>query len=153
MIKQIKESVKISRLAHTPGALISGLPFAMNMGKNEVILLMALDFSWSGIGAAGENIISVGLWKKTDTDPVTVITDHSDMIWTRVIRVKHVAESIGTSGSEFLVFPAPLVLIRAPRIVGTSAVFTSPQTIMRIHYKILKVTDKDLAELMVKDHA
>lgn len=153
MIKQIKDSVKISRIAHVPGAILSGLPFAMNMGKNEVILLMALDFSWNGVAAAGENIISVGLWKKTDTDPTTVITEHSDMLWTRVIRVKHVAESVGSSGSEFLVFPAPLVLIRAPRIVGTSAVFTSPQTIMRLQYRILKVSDKDLAELMVKDHS
>lgn len=151
--KTISDSIKVASLIIFPGTTIAGSPFQVNMGKNEVILLHAIYVWWKGVPAAGSNMVRMGLWRKTDTNPTGVDIVHSDMVWATAWQYQFITESIPSSGSEYIKFPKPLVFIRAPRLVHIRSVMLSVSASMQIYYTIEKLSDTKIAELMVKDHA
>jgi len=153
MGNQLPETVKIARADLAGVTALVGTPFPMNLGVNEVAIL--LSFYWSAIGTpvAGTNLGYIGLWRKTDADPAAIMVVHTDMIWSLRVQILHVAETVRSSWHEHVILPWPLILIRAPRLIGLSDTFTAVTIQMRLFYTIQKVSDEELAKLMVKDHA
>lgn len=141
----------------TPG-LKEGLPFNINLGLNEVIILKALHFWWSGTGVLGTNSVILGLWRKTDTDPPDSLlgTASDDLLWSEQgqFQMPAALESIWTSDHGGEEFPEPhFFLIRAPRLIARTVAITGVVIQVRLYYTIRKVSERDMAELMMKDHA
>ena len=153
MSDQLPETVKIAWAELSLDTSISGSPFPLHLGVNEVAILLSFYYHWRGGSGVGDNLASVGIWRKTDTDPTGIFIAHTDMIWTLSEGNRFIAESVWQSGKEHVILPWPLVLIRAPRLVGLREIFTSVTVDMRLFYIIQKVSDEELAKLMVKDHA
>ena len=149
----LPETVKISRQELVSVTTKVGTPFPMNLGPNEVIVL--LSFYWNIIGSmnAGVNIGYMGLWRKTDSNPPAMVTGHTDMIWSIRVQNYFTTESVISSWNEHVILPWPLVLIRPPRLIGLATVMTGVSMEMRLFHIIQEVTDEELAKLMVKDHA
>ncbi|MBA7682112.1 hypothetical protein ES703_90458 [subsurface metagenome] len=154
MVKiSLPESVKIARVELPLDLALSGSPFPVNMGHDEIMVLLSLYCTWEMTATAGYDIVRFGLWRKSDTDPVAMRTDHTDMIWeTSDVRL-FVTESMAFSSREHIVFPHPLVLIRPPRLVGLRVQTAGAHVDMRLYHIIRKVSSDELAKLMVKDHA
>lgn len=150
---RLPETVKIARVGLSATTNFEGDRAPINLGRDEVVLLMSLYYWWSAFLSAGENIINIGLWKRTDTDPPAVLTDHTDLIWSTRHVKKFVTESVSASGNELIHFPKPLILIRPPRVIASRAIATSATVDVRLFYQILKVSKDQMAMLMMKDHA
>ena len=149
----LPESVKIARVELALELALGGLPFPVNLGQDEVMVLLSLYYTFEVTATAGYDIVRFGLWRKSDVNPVAMRTDHTDMIWeTSDVRL-FITESLSFSGREHVIFPWPLILIRSPRLVGLRAQTAGAHVDMRLYYLIQKVSDEKLAELMVKDHA
>ena len=151
----LPESVKTCRTGIETTTSKTGSPFPMTLGTDEIAILLSFYYWWRGVVAAGNNVINIGLWRKTDTDsPSAGLTiDHTDMVWNLCENINFVTESVKQSGKEHVILPYPLVLIRAPRLEAYRSTFTAVAVEMRLFYFIEKVTDEELAKLMVKDHA
>lgn len=155
MAQPMPESVKVARVGFAVQGTIGGATFPIIMGRDEVIILMALAYWWRGTLAAGENRMELGLWRKSDVanDPAIVpYSDHTDMIWGTVSSSEMVAESLKNSDDDFVTFPWPMVLIRPPRLLARALIMTSPLVEARLYYHTREVSDIELAKLMVKDH-
>ncbi|MBA7678312.1 hypothetical protein ES703_86585 [subsurface metagenome] len=150
----LPESVKTSRVSIAADTSMGGVPFPMHLGDNEVAVLLSIWYFWYGAPTAASNIVYFGLWRKTDSDPSAMGTAHTDMLWRLS---EHVLSAVGgtvrTSGKGHVILPWPLILIRPPRLVGLRAAFASATVDMQLFYTIQKVSDEELAKLMVKDHA
>lgn len=156
MVQPMPESVKVARVGFTPGGTLGGETFPMIMGDDEVVVLMSLDYWWRGTLAAGENRVEMGLWRKSDEandPPLVPFIEHTDMIWGTVVSIDFTTESHANSGKDHIVFPWPMVLIRPPRFLARVLVLTGSLIEARLYYHTRKVTDIELARLMVKDHA
>jgi len=153
VVARLPESVKIARARLSLDVSLAGVPFPLNLGTNEVAILLSFYYHWFGVATAAANTIYMGIWKKTDTNPPVISTSHTDMIWNLIETLTFVTESLKQSGKEHVILPQPLVLVRAPRLVGFHASFTSATLEMRLFYRIQRVSDEELAKLMVKDHA
>lgn len=132
-----------------------GSPFQILIGHDEVMVLLGLHYFWTMGFGAGNNVVDIGLWRKTDTDPTRSIPEETgdDMIWSEEATVLFVTESISSSEHREFIFPKPLVLIRAPRLMWRYTVGTDFVLGMRLYYELREVTEVELAKLMIKDHA
>ena len=148
----LPESVKIARAQLNLDTSLEGAKFPVYLGDDEVAVLLSIYYYWSMAATAGFNVAQFGLWRKTDTDPAAMESDHTDMIWEGVSALSYVTESLQLSGSEHIILPWPLILVRAPRLVGLR-IGAIAAVYMRLYYLIQKVSDEELAKLMVKDHA
>ena len=150
----LPESVKIARVGFSLGTAIEGERFPIHLGDNEVAILLSIYYCWYTMATAGYNVMQVGLWRKTDTNPPAMESDHTDMIWEWTdARQFAAATSMQFSGQDHIILPWPLILIRAPRLVGLRMNVTTAYINMRLYYLVQKISDEKLAELMVKDHA
>ncbi|MBA7687601.1 hypothetical protein ES703_96065 [subsurface metagenome] len=152
MAQALPESVKMVRAQLSLDTSMGGVKFPIHLGDDEVAVLLSLYWYWSMAATAGYNIVQLGLWRKTDTDPAAMESEHTDMIWEGVSALSYVTESLQLSGSEHIILPWPLILVRAPRLVGLR-IGAIAAVYMRLYYLIQKVSDEELAKLMVKDHA
>jgi hypothetical protein len=136
-------------------ALIAGKPFQVQMaGKNEIMVLHSMYYWFHGTLVAGDNEVKLGLWRKTDSNPADLFADGDadDMLWNLHWGTFHAAESVRSSYNEHVIFPLPVVLIRAPRMLIRTSVITSLELSVRLYYQLKVVSDSTMAELMVKDH-
>lgn len=133
---------------------VAGVPFGLKLGDKEVMAVWSM-YYWAILGlAAGASQVWMGLWRKTDSNPETADwTRKSDFLWDRICSHHFITESLEADDSEQVGFDPPLVLIRAPRLVARRSTAASGTVKMRLYYTIEKVTDEELARLMVKDHA
>jgi len=133
----------------------TGFAFNLKLADDEVMMLLALHYWWSGVLAAGNGSVTLALWRKTDTDPSNVFDedDSPDMIWSEKHGLKWVTESLVASKARDITFPWPIVLIRPPRAIIGTGLFTAMRVTMRLYYTLREVREEDLARLMVKDHA
>jgi len=127
----------------------------MGLGEDEVALLLASKWIM-------QNNLASGLWAYLWKRSFPNIDDRIPARWaedTNIIDIDQTTLSTLTEvGSyedkktRYIQYPYPFVLIRDPQLVGYSD--TDDQTLVSIllYYVIVKVTDKELAELMVKDH-
>ena len=157
MAQPMPESVKSTRVG-VPGiqAAKKGFKFPCLIAPDEVMILLAIDYWWHSILAVGNNVMQFGIWRKSDADcPSSIFASGGspDMIFSRVEKTLHVAESIKQGDRDFITLPWPMVLIRPPRLMVETAVMTSFVLDMRLWYLLRNVNDVDLAKLMVKDHA
>jgi len=150
-----KETVKIAHagLVIAAAGIIEGKTFSVTVGKGEVIHLLALNWYVNGVLAAGNNTWDIGLWKKPDSQPSSIFTDHTDLVYGLTTGKKFVAESVPISEKGDFYFPQPFVLIRPPRMIARTSVTTSATIKMTIYYKIVKVSEAEMIKLMMKDHA
>lgn len=156
----LSETVKWSEVhgyQALPTGALEGHAFDVKLGDNEVMILKAMHYWWYGLLQPGINVGHFGLWRKTDSDPpanVWVSGAKTDMVWHGLAGVLYaVGQSIRATEGETITFPDPLVLIRPPRLVMIMELVQAVNWSMRIYYVLRKVSDEQLAKLMVKDHA
>ena len=145
------ESIKTDTLAILPIATVEGDKYKINVGSNEVIALKALNIEVWGQGLiAGANVITVGLYRKSDKFPAS--DDDVDIIWSFTWRIRFVTESIDISYNDMIHFPQPLYLIRPPRLIHSSSGFIAPEIVVKLYYMIKVLPDVDMTKLRMKDH-
>jgi len=152
----LPESVKVALATFVPDATVTGDTFDMNLGINEVAVMLSLYYWWKGVPAAGGNFCRMAIWRKSDEkyDPAGLVFNrHTDIIWDLMEIYNFVTESVWCGGKGHVIFPWPVILIRPPRLLAQVALMTTPIVSARIYYLIQKVSDEELAKLMVKDHA
>ena len=150
---RMSEFAKVARASMLPTIHLAGVRFGMELGENEVALVHNLHWYWYGTAAAGSNSVSFGLFRKTDSLPPNVWSDHTDTIWLIRDSKKFVTESVSIGGNGNVVFPAPIPLIRPPQLITQIAVILTSCIGMRLYYTVQKLTTADMAKLMAKDHA
>jgi len=156
-MKPMPESVKsmwVGIPLANPGT--SDRRFDIKLGCKEVIVALAIDYSWIGSPTIGTDVVAAALWRKSDTIPAGTIWDNADspdMVWNRTEALNVVAESIRAGFADHIAFPRPIALIRPPRLWVETQVVTGVTYEARLYYLIREINDEDLAKLMVKDHA
>lgn len=140
---------------------LKSVSFPIGLARNEVIFLHSSKLIYYRDVAAPYNAKAF-LYRKTENVPTdTPYSDHSTGAWgvdKAVIdawfvvgRTISTAESLNTFPILFETYSKPIVLIRPPSMLyyGT----TNASISLTLWYHTEKVSDKDLLELMVKDHA
>ena len=153
MAQPMPESVKIARVgfSHTaPGS--TGVSFEVSMAKDEVLILLAIQYWYAAVLGAGVNILELTLFKKTDQQAIPV-ANSPDILFHVLHRKMFITESYDAGDRDYIILPWPVVLIRPPRLFVRSTTSTAVDGEMRLFYLSRKVKDVDLAKLMVKDHA
>jgi len=133
----------------------------IGLAKDEIILLHASKTTIHRTASGGYNA-RLFLYKKTENVPTDVewtAPDTGDWRYDKAVldewffigNTVRTAEPLLSVPPVSLRYPKPLVLIRTPSLIyygtaGTAAILT-------VWYTTEKVSDKDLLELMVKDHA
>ena len=145
------ESVKFDTICMLPVATLSGQKFKIDVGSKEVIALKAINVETWGQGLiAGANVITIGLYRKSDKLPYT--DDDVDIVWSFTWRIRFVTESIDISYNEMIWFPQPLYLIRSPRLICSASGFISPELVVKLYYVAKVLPDIDMTRLRMKDH-
>lgn len=155
--QKLKFAVASSTL--TTGAWATKFPIIL--AENEIGLVHAAK-STVYRDAAGSYKARLFLYRKTENVPETAAwTDHSDGGWLKDKAVLdawfyfgntlRTVESLAPIPMLYQNYPIPLVLIRTPTMVHYGTAGTSGS--ITLFYTTQKVSDKDLAELMMKDHA
>lgn len=153
VVQRMPESVKMASARLSLDTGVTGVVFPLRLGMNEVAVLLSLYYAGYMLPTAGYNVLMFGLWRKSDTDPPAMESDHTDMLWETVDSRQYTTESLSFTVREHVIFPQPLALLRAPRLVGTRLNTTAAYINMRLFYFNRTVSDEELARLMVKDHA
>lgn len=154
----LPESVKSTEVNGfiAAGGALEGHAFDVKLADDEVMILKQLQYWWYSTLVAGANIVHFGLWRKTDSDPPANIWDTGEaqsMVWHRLMSTFYAAAaSVDPNGFDTIDFPYPIILIRAPRCMVMTQTMTNFAWSMRLYYSLYKVTARELAELMVKDH-
>lgn len=147
------ESLKTVLNFIVPSGAVKGVKFDINLGNNEVIILEALYYSHNMVPAVGMNATSLGLYRKSEKLPVTIFSNNdSDLIWSNKDVGKFVVETMKVSWSEMIYFPLGFTLIRPPQLLGQFTGGASDGIMMRLYYRIKKISDAEMAKLMLKDH-
>jgi hypothetical protein len=133
---------------------IVGEKFNLNVGDKEVIEVRSLYCYMAVMGlTAGCNSVYLGLYRKSEKLPKNIgYKDDGDMIWSTRWQRHFVTESVGSSKSEYIIFPKPIILLRPPQLVHQYNNFVSVVVQMRLYYTIKKLSSQELAKLMIKDH-
>lgn len=136
--------------------------FPIGLAKDEILLIHASKVIVYRTASGGWNT-RLFLYKKTENVPATSAwsvhdetggwtTDDSVLdAWFYIGNTVRTSEPLPPVINAYQIYPKPLVLIRPPSYLhygteGTSASIT-------LWYSTEKVSDKNLLELMVKDHA
>lgn len=152
------ESIKSALAVIDPlTSSLKGYQFPINLGRNEVLVLLGFDYSVVGNIASGTNRIEFGIYRKSDRLPdgdwIFANISNQDIVWSRCHQHYWTTGNSRSSWSEMIHLPYPVVLIRPPQLCALADVFDSGIIEMRIYYLVAKASDTELAELMVKDHA
>lgn len=125
-------------------------------GEDEVALLLATN--WLLVNTVANRIEAL-IWRKAH--PATkgnifaqfvIEEDVIDYEQNFMVSTTAAGEWQGTV-ARYKVYPQPLVLIRPPQLVTVGLVGTSGLVVVTCYYTLQRVTDEQLAKLMVKDHA
>lgn len=164
----LPDTVKIAKAYKKLAATTEYEDFEIELGMNEVAVILASQFN---VHQATGNNAEVDAWIWQRTFPSEVPTDWSDADvpgWIEDSRVidyfkwgRHYTIAGATYGFEsniannyYKVYPYPQVCVRSPQLVtlcnNASALV---KLSCMIWYLIEKVSDKELAKLMVKNHA
>lgn len=143
-------------------ATVYGVKLPVHMGKNEILVVLAARFVFEPTTSEHDMMILWGMWRKSEaTWPHTTLSilnlaEEADIVasggMVQASSVGATGISIGTITEDF-VFPYPLVLIRAPQILFESPDNSEFPVGLWVYYLTQRVTDDELAALMVKDHA
>lgn len=135
-------------------------PFPIGLAKDEILLIHASKATIHRTAAGGYNA-RLFLYKKTENVPTTSAWSgatgdwrHDKSVldnWFWVGSTVRTSEPLLADRPVYQVYPKPIVLIRAPSFVHYGTAGTAG--ILTLWYATEKVSDKDLLELMVKDHA
>lgn len=156
--------LKRLKIATASTALTTGLwstKFPIGLAKDEAMFLHAVKCNVVRSASGGwesriflykktENVPAVSAWSVHSTgdwkDDKAVLDN-----WFMVGNSVRTAEGLFPEPIYYQVYPMPIILIRPPSLLhygtaGTSAALT-------LWYETTKVSDTNLLELMVKDHA
>jgi len=163
MVKKIKLSTQIKMACVTVVAddTLENAVFPIGLAKDEIILLHASKYIIHRPTALSSYILKSILYKKTENIPTNHLyisstggwnTDRNVIdAWYAYAHNQRTAEEIAPVLPIYVIYPKPIPLIRTPTFVyhATEAVTVS----LLLWFHTEKVSDKDLLELMVKDHA
>ena len=137
----------------------------MEMGEDEVALLLAYQMIFEDITPleGAHYRTEAYIWRKSQPKTYPTIRSHwaedSDTITFDVHDFIYQGYGVPHpvfSKSWYKVLPYPVVLIRPPSLISYATGDPEPPTGMRVYslcwYVLQKVTDEQLAKLMVKDH-
>lgn len=157
----ISQQVRVASLSIATTAAAQSASLPLLVGDDEVGLLLASKFQVISY-AAQVNDARAMLYRKTDNLPdLTVFADPDGVwqgdssvmdVWACRFDTQRTAEGIDQTRWIYEVYPSPFIFIRQPSLifVGSAAnVFIA----LTLWYVLEEVTDAELAQLMVKDHA
>lgn len=152
------------KVAVATASLATGLwpvKFPINLAENEVLLLHAVKCIINRTASGGWES-RVFLYKKTENVPaVSAWSVHHGGKWEEdkslldswfyVGNSVRTAEGLQPEPMFYQVYPMPMILVRPPSMLtyGTAGTTAS----LALWYTTVKVSSKDLTELLMKDHA
>lgn len=153
--QQWPATVKVAWWEEQPtGAGQSQSALPIEIGYGEVAVLLAIQPQIVNTGASDEG---AAMWLYRQSEPGTKRSGWSSYggYWqqdTNVIDYTRGTVLANTSLLAYKVYPYPVILIRPPSIIYATS---SVDLIMSLGlwYVLQKVTEKEMSELMVKDHA
>lgn len=160
-IIDLSRKVKLASISIEVTSTIGSTPFPIGLGKDEIILLYASKYMLSRAPALNSYDLYTILYKKTENVPTSVSyisplgnwqTDKNVLdAWFYLGHNQRTAENIAPVDPFYQVYPKPIPLVRTPSFVhyASSTIAVS----LLLWYYTTKISDKDLLELMVKDHA
>jgi hypothetical protein len=136
-------------------ASVMGEKFNIALGENEAIELRALTYNFDA-PETGPQVMESGLYRKSDKNPSSIWdSKDSDIIWATRDANHFVTESIIRSVSKMIHFPKSIILVRPPRLITKlpNILPGNPKGyVMRLYYRIIKVSKHELTKLLIKDH-
>ena len=149
------ESLKTITYSFEATAVMQGKKYPINLGLDEIIELRAI-YYYIGAGiAVGDNNLFFGLYRKSEKLPELLLgSTDSDIIWCSGWVIKFVTESVKLSKSEYIKFPQPILLLRAPQLCGIVGGGDFPGNLLeiRLYYTLKKISKELMTKLMLKDH-
>lgn len=153
--QKLIESVKVSRafVINTAAEQIAA-KFKINMGRNEVVILLA--YYLQVVFSAAAQTIFGGIYRKSevvDSDPGTTeaVEDENWVHWASWA-AGLAAFTGNTTQKEYFQLPYPMVLIRPPQLVMDNQQAASVSMNGTLYYVTERLSDIEIAKLMVKDH-
>ncbi|MBA7681229.1 hypothetical protein ES703_89566 [subsurface metagenome] len=153
---QLPASVKVAKSSINCTNAIVYDEIPIYPGEKEVALLLATN--WLLVSPVANRLEGL-IWKKAHpavkANIFTQYVQEEDVIdYEQTFIISTTAEGIwqGSIG-RYKAYPQPLVLIRPPQLVTIGLVMTSGIVVVTCYYVFQRVTDEQLAKLMVKDHA
>lgn len=158
----LPQQVIIARraIAIVGASTLEAYEIPLGLGEDEVAIVLAAKLAHRGASTAHvQQWLSRRSTKKIPTDLTWANEagswqdDGSVFDWFASFKTEHTAVGVeNRSCEEYKVYPYPIVLIRDPSMLVFSNMATVLCTVI-LYYLIEKVTNEQLAKLMVKDHA
>ena len=154
---ELPETVKVAKVYLAPSTtVLTYAKIPIEIGEDEVALLMAV--KWISQNNVA-NVLTSWIWKRSYPNvdpriPARFDEDSNVIDYEQYYRV--IDTNVGAyegSRTRYYVLPYPMVLIRSPQLVTQATVSGVSMVNLICWYVNQKVTDAQLAELMVKDHA
>lgn len=156
-----RQQIRTASVGHAIGGTANEtVLFPMSLGQDEVALVKAVNWCGypAGTGSAG---MHCHVMKRHDNIPAGVgwpqivgdwqyDPDILDSFWAYRLQFTAVG-NLDNMIRQYKVLPDPVVVIRPPvlAVAGTGGGFIA----CTLHYSLYKVAEKELAQLLVKDHA
>ena len=157
----ISERLKVAIATASLATGVWAVKFPIVLAKNEVLLLHSVKHIVNRTAAGGWESRAF-LYRKTENVPATSAwsahhggawANDASIIdsWFYVGNSVRTAEGLTPETIEYQNYSIPMLLIRPPSLLT----YGTPGTTVSIElwYTTKKISDKDLAELMMKDHA
>lgn len=158
-VKPLPETLKVAKCGYPTGVPSANpvyIPVPIQIGPMEVALLHASQWIIATVAPNSDSLQSV-LWRKSaPATKATILTtwrEDTDVIDYYAISNEWTT-AVGYSDSYkqmYKNFPHPLVIIRPPQLVAQS-VAAQTSVNLWLWYTTRRVSEAQMAELMVKDH-
>lgn len=157
----IPQQVKVATLSFEVDATTRSIKVPIEMGDEEVVMLLASRLQVISY-AAQVSDARLLFYRKTEFIPDLSIFASLGAVWqgdSAVLDIwatrfdtRRTAEGIDQTRSWYTVYPYPYILIRQPSLIYTGSP-TNVIVAFSVWYLTEIVTETDLTQLMVKDHA
>lgn len=163
MAAKINLSVQIKMACVSTAADITlrNTKFPIGLAKDEIIWIHASKFMLNRASALSGYTFKSILYRKTENIPTNHLylspsggwrTDKNVIdVWFALGHNQRTAENIAPVPPLYQVYAKPIPLIRTPTFIYHST--GDLEATLLLWYHTEKISDKDLLELMVKDHA
>jgi len=157
MTKKLPQQIQIAKVLATIPVIDTlyyyPVPLGLSGAANEVAIVEAYEIGIA-VTPGAVDTLQAWIWRKSipNVKPTLEATwpEDSDVLDYWIYSV------LATEGdpmvTSYKLLPRPLILIRDPQFV-VSNVGLESWAFLKVYYTLAKVSDADLAQLMVKDHA
>lgn len=152
-------TVKTAWFDQTPSSVREAYRIPMGIGYQQVAVLLAVQVEVANSSQTNNTFGAVWLMRNGDPGELESKTTQwfeSGGLWqqdTNVVDHTRGYVPARTGDTAYKVYPYPIILIRDPTVLVWTGEVDELSFTLGLWYVLQTVTDKEMSELMVKDHA